>query len=222
MSQIDFPELQRVDFKGMRFYKTPQKNHYPSITTILGTTAPAEKQESLKNWQNSLGVSKAAQVTKAAAERGTNVHLLIERYLKKEDLQLNTFNWTDVNAFKALTLKLNNIEKVIGQEVALYSDIIEVAGTCDCVGVYRNHLSIIDFKTSSRLKSEKDIFDYKLQCTFYGSAFYEMFGIEIETGVILMTADTGFPMEFTFQLKDYLQPLLERVDKFYDTLNKSL
>lgn len=212
-------ELNRVERNGMRFYKTPHGKQYPSITTILGITCPDEKKQSLKNWQDSLGSEKAAAITKAAADRGTNVHLMIERYLKKEDVQLNKFSAEDVNSFTALKLKLNQISDIEGQELPLYSDLLEIAGTCDCIASYKGIPSIIDFKTSSKIKSEKDIFDYKLQCTFYGAAYNELYNADINQGVILMTAATGFPLEFTFVLTDYLQELINRVDIFYQQLN---
>jgi len=219
---IHFPDMPRVDFRGMRFYKTPEGQHYASITTMLGISAPEEKKQSLANWQNSLGATKAASITKAAADRGTNVHLLIERHLKGEDLQLNQFSVEDVNSFTALKLKLKSITEVVGQEVALYSDALQIAGTCDCIGIYKGKLSIIDFKTSTRLKTKKEIYDYKLQCAFYGIAFTERFDIPINDGVVLMTAATGFPMEFNFTFDEYWLPLAERVDIFYEQLNSQI
>lgn len=219
---FNFKELSTVTELGMRFYVTPEKRHYASITTVLGHTVSEEKQESLKRWQDSLGVKKAAEVTKAAADRGTNVHLMIERHLKGEDIQTSSFSAADVNSFNALKLKLKSIDQVWGQEVSLYSNTLEVAGRCDCIGTYKGVPSIIDYKTANRVKSEKEIADYKLQCAFYAIGFLEQFGVEIEQGVVLMTSAGGFPQEFRFPLEDQYPLLEQRVEQFYEKLYKKL
>lgn len=219
-----YPNLEALPVKGMRFYETPEKKYYPSITTVLGSTMSEEKQQSLKKWQMSLGVSKAQQITKEAADRGTAVHLLIERYLKKEDLISpgEKFNQSDINMFNALKLKLNKIDEVWGQEVSLYSDTLEIAGRCDCIGVYKNIPCIIDFKTSSRIKGDKDIDDYKLQLCAYALMHNEMFGTDIKNGIILMSSDSGFPQEFKVNLEDYVEPLVSKVEQFYSKLSSTI
>lgn len=207
-------DLSTETHNNMRLYKIPSGEHLPSITTILGQTMEPEKQASLTRWQDSLGKAKAHAYTKKAADKGTNVHLLIERYLKKEDLQIKSFSIEDVNVFTALKVKLNNI-KAVAQEIALYSDELGVAGRCDCIGYYEGIPSIIDFKTSNKVKSDKDILDYKLQCTFYGIACNELYGTDINQGVILMSAQTGFPLVFKFELLPFKEELTKRIIQFY-------
>lgn len=217
--KFNYPEILTTPFRGMRFYETPNRKFYPSITTVLGGTMPLEKEQSLKKWQTSLGVDVAQKKTQEAADRGTAVHLLAERYLKKEDLiQGEKFNQADINSFNALKLKLNKIEEVWGQEVALYSDIIELAGRCDVIGVYKGKPCIIDFKTSTKIKSTEQIDDYRLQLCAYSIMHNEMFGTDIVDGVILMTSDGGFPQEFNVNLLDYVEPLMTRIDEFYKKL----
>jgi ATP-dependent exoDNAse (exonuclease V) beta subunit len=199
---------------NLRFYKSPDGQSYPSITSVLGRTMDEDKQKSLVRWQDSLGKAKADAYTKTAADKGTAVHLLIERYLNKEDLQLSKFSPFDIKVFTALKLKLNKI-KVEAQEIALYSSELGVAGRCDCIGYYKDLLSIIDFKTSNRNKTDKDVFDYKLQICFYALACNEMFGTEITQGVILMSTGEGFPLEWVFNISDYIAPLQEKIDLFY-------
>ena len=193
---------------------------YPSITTILGTTAPPDKVASLQNWRNSLGHAKADAVSKKATDHGTNVHLLAERYLKKENVSSpingQPVPQTDMAAFNALKLKLDKIDEIWGQEVPLYSTSYEVAGRCDLVGKYKGVPVIVDFKTASRVKSRKDIHDYELQLLFYATAHNEMFGTNIEQGIILMVADSGFPQEFKIVFTDELKAeLRQRVDKYW-------
>lgn len=219
-----YPEMSTVPFNGMRFYETPDGKFYPSITTVLGDTQSEEKKASLRKWQMSLGMTKAQEATEAAANHGTNVHSLAERYLKKEPMQQegDTFAPTEIAAFNALKLKLNKIEDVWGQEVALFSDVLELAGRCDCIGVYKGKPSIIDFKTSSRLKTKTQVEDYRLQIAAYSIMHNEMFGTNITNGVILMTSAGGFPQEFNVDLLDYVEPLAKRVEQFYAKLSATL
>jgi len=121
----------------------------------------------------------------------------------------------DIAAFNALRLKLDKIEEVWGQEVALYSSTIEVAGRCDLIGKYKGRSVIVDFKTASRVKGKKDIEDYNLQLAFYAIAHNEMFGTDIQHGVILMVSDLGFPQEFNVNLLDHYEELGKRVDSFW-------
>jgi ATP-dependent exoDNAse (exonuclease V) beta subunit len=221
--KFDYPDLTATPFKGMRFYETPKGKFYPSVTTVLGGTMPEEKAQSLKKWQMSLGVDLAQKKTQEAADRGTAVHLMAERYLKKEPLnQGENFSAEHIASFNALKLKLNKVEEIWGQEVALYTDLLEMAGRADLIGVYKGIPSIIDFKTSTRIKNSHDVDDYRLQLTAYAVMHNELFGTDIEHGVILITSAGGFPQEFNVDLRDYVAKLANRVDEFYAKLSTTV
>ena len=213
-----YPDLETVAYNHQRWYDTPF-GYYPSITTVLGFTETEEKKQSLKRWQDSLGADKAAQVSKAATDRGTNVHLLCERYLKSEKVDAlidgKPVPEADIQSFNALRMKLNKIDEVWGQEVALYSHEVEIAGRCDLIAVYKGVPVIIDFKTASRVKHHEDIGNYKVQLAFYAIAHNSMFGTDIQEGVILMVAGSGFPQEFRVKLSDHIAELKERSQTFW-------
>lgn len=221
--KFNYEEVNAKIELGYRWYDT-KFGYYPSITSVLSGTKSKEAEEALASWRASLGEEKASEFSKAAADRGTNVHLLIERYLKREDVLApiggSPVLESDLKAFRALKLQLNKIEEVWGQEVPLFSTKYEVAGRCDCIGVYAGKPVIIDFKTSSRIKGDKDIEDYKVQLAFYAEAHNEMFGTSIEDGVILMTSAGGFPQVFKVPLKPVIPELQRRVNLFWQkTLN---
>lgn len=221
--RFSYSELNTHSIKGLRVYENANGRYFPSITTILGQTMPEEKAESLKKWQKALG-DLATKQTKDAADRGTAVHTLIERYLKKEALVRpnEIVENSNMMLFNALKLKLDKIEEVWGLEVPLYSETLEVAGRCDCIGVFKGKPCIIDFKTSTRLKDNSKIEDYRLQLTAYAIMHNEMFGTSITDGVILMTSAAGFPQEFNVNLLDYIEPLCVRIQEFYDNLNATI
>jgi PD-(D/E)XK nuclease superfamily len=218
-----YNEIETTNDLGLRWYHTPN-GAYPSITTILGITRPEEAKQALSNWRTSLGAEKADAVSKKATDRGTNVHLLAERYLRKQEvfapIHGKTVIDSDKAAFNAIKLKLDRIDEIWGQEVPLFSRKYEVAGRCDLVGKYKGVPVIIDFKTAGRVKHHKDIGEYKLQLAFYAQAHNEMFGTDIRMGVIIMVAETGFPMEFNVPLEPEYPELQKRVDAFWvKTLN---
>lgn len=223
--KFSYPELETITHNDQRWYDTPS-GFFPSITTVLGFTEAPEKKASLKRWQESLGAL-AAQKTKAAIDRGTNVHLLCERYLKGEKLDAPIdgapVKSEDMQSFNALRAKLDKVTEVWGQEVALYSSKLELAGRCDLICEYRGVPTIVDYKTSSRVKQHGDITNYKLQVCFYGQAHNEMFGTDIQQGIILMVAETGFPMEFKVRLSEHLPELQRRAQVFWqDAINRVL
>ena len=219
--QITPVHLKCHNLATMRVYETPNGDMYPSITTMLGGTESEEKKESLTKWQNALGTSTARAYTKKAADKGTNVHLMIEMFLKGEEISPKQFSIDDINVFTALKLKLKNV-KVVAQEISLYSDRLGIAGRADCIGYYKGIPCVIDFKTSNKNKGDAQVLDYKLQITFYCLAVNEMYGTNIQQGVILMSSGTGFPLEFIFDIKDYVKLLEERVDLYYKKLANTL
>lgn len=191
---------------------------YPSITSVLGKTMPVEKANKLQAWVAAVGEMHAKAHTEKAALRGENVHLMIEQYLKGEEVNVPRASLSDKQMFQALKLPLKKINEVWGQEAALYSHVLGVAGRTDCIGVYDGIPSIIDFKTSGRVKNDKDIEDYWLQCTFYALAHNEMFGTDIMQGVIIMGVENGMPMVWKKNIYEFIEPLANRIDEFYKKL----
>ena len=189
----------------------------PSITTILGETAPPEGKERLRLWKESLG-ARADEVSSEALHHGTNVHLLCERHFLGQEVTApidgTPVRAKDLMAFNALKVKLKLVEEVWGTEATLFSKELKLAGRCDAIGVFRGESCIIDYKTSSRIKAREDIEDYFLQLCFYGTAHNEMFGTSIQSGVILMVSDAGFPLEFRVKLSEKLEALKVRAGTF--------
>ncbi len=218
MSEFNYADYQTVDYKGQRWYSISEGKAYPSITTILGGTMEPEKKARLENWRTMLGPLVADKKAKKAADRGTVVHSLLEQYLKGEKIDTKGLNPEDVQMFNALTLRLKSITKIYGQEMALYSDVLQVAGRCDLAGTWKNDEAIIDFKTSNKSKTAKDITDYWHQLTFYALAHNELYGTNIQKGVIIMGVSESIPLVFEKDLMQFVGPLYDRIQKFYSSL----
>lgn len=195
---IDVPKCERVVVDGTRFYQTPAGNRYPSVTTVLSA---GEDKTFLKAWRERVGEEEANRVSKRATERGTRLHSFCEEYIKGNTVKPGPFDLETWNTFKPV---LNGISKVTALETPLFSDKLRVAGTVDCIGIYDDVPSIIDFKTSKRTKSKEDIPTYFMQTAAYACAWLELTGEKIAQGVILMSVDDEQPLVF----KEPLQPWL--------------
>ena len=220
---FNYLDIETETYDNARWYQTPA-GAYPSITSILGHTASQEKIDSLNRWRDSRGHKEADEYTQQRADHGTMVHLLIERFLKGEDAYApvpgKIISGADIAAFKSLKFKLKNITSVWGQEVALFSTNLEIAGRCDLICEYNGVPAIVDFKTSARIKNDADIHDYKLQLCFYAQAHNEMFNTNITEGVVLM-ATNSIPQEFKIYLPDFESALQIRAKTFWkNTINK--
>jgi genome maintenance exonuclease 1 len=107
-----------------------------------------------------------------------------------------------------------NLGDVYTQEQALYSHQLKVAGRVDLIGIWNGKLSVIDFKTSTKLKVEENIQNYFMQCTAYALMFSELTGMWIDDIVVLIATEEGATQVFERQIHDYRKPLMQYIDKY--------
>ena len=170
--------IERIDTEHGRFYKTPEGNLYPSVTTVLASLP----NTSLDAWRASVGASEADRVSKIAAARGTRLHAFCEDYLLKRDPKIDVF---DRESYSGLTEHLDRVEP-IAIEQFMYSDRLQVAGTPDCIGKYNGELYVIDFKTTSRQKHDGEFDSYWLQTAAYSMMVYERLNLVVPNLLIIM------------------------------------
>ena len=217
-----FPELEVHNIKGLRFYETPTGEKYPSITTVLGKQPG--KQKGLQEWRDRVGAKQAQIISGKAARRGSVFHNIVENYLQDEDIsdfkQQNFMAWCMFGEMKShLDEKIN---EVVLQEQTMFSSKFKVAGRCDLIGVYKDKLSVVDFKTTTTTKKEEWIGDYFIQCAAYASMFEEHTGEPVEDVVIMMVAEDGEIQLFEKKTADYLPQLEVLMDDFYETVVSDL
>lgn len=211
LSIIDPIQLKSADTPKGRFYTTPLGIKYPSITTVLGY---GDKQW-LIDWRNSLGFEKADKEMKRAADRGTAVHLMLERHLQNNPNPTEGQQIDHISEFNSLKTFVKKINNIYAQEVALYSDTMKVAGRVDCIAEFNGKLAVIDFKTSSRDKKSDMIPNYYQQAAFYALAFQEMYDIQIEDIVIIMSVEKGLPLVFHEKVDNWIEPLIQKIGVFH-------
>ena len=178
----DFAPLERVTTPEARLYKTPSGRAYPSVTTVTGL----HSAKGIAQWRKRVGEEEANRISARASARGTRIHSLCENYLLGNTCEPDIF---DAEMFGQIKYWLEDINNIHCLETPLYSDFLQVAGTVDCIGEFQGKLSVIDFKTSSKVKDRDDIHAYFMQTAAYAVAFEERTGIPIGRLVIIMGID---------------------------------
>ena len=214
---INLPEIKATTTDGVRLYETPEGNKYPSITTVLSV----RNKKGLFEWRKRVGEDVANYVARKAANRGTAVHHMCEDYLNNDfDEEKHKKKFLPYVLFNQLRESvLQKIDNVNAQECGLYSDKYKVAGRVDCIAEYEGKLSIIDFKTSSKERSDDWNESYYIQASAYAEMFEERTGIEINQVAILVVTEDGVVQEFVKNKTEYL-PLLSDVIKEWKVKNE--
>jgi len=200
---------------GTRFYTLEDGAKFPSITTVLG----AMKKDAIMAWRKRVGAATANAISKKATGRGTTVHSLCEQYLNNEAIDHKNTMPDALDMFYSLKPFLANINNIWYQEQALYSRKLELAGRVDCIAEYEGELSIIDFKTSARIKTKDQIEDYFAQCCAYSLMLEEMIGTPVDNLVIIMAVENSVPLVFKERTENYIETLVKYIN-FYK--NQSL
>lgn len=212
-----YPSLKRIDGDTGRTYTLEGMAPVPSVTTILSAT---KEGAALKEWENRIGKDAANKIKNDAATVGTHMHSVVERLLLNRPLEVPR-TWLAVRGYwmgyKLIDTFMPNVQEVWGSEIQLlYPD--KYAGTSDCIGVYRNTESIIDFKQANKIKQRNWIEDYFVQLAAYAAAHNVAHGTSIQQGVILMVSQDGQTQEFMTsgrEFQGFVDKWMRRVDDFY-------
>lgn len=200
----EFPKLQKVNINGTRFYATPDGKKYPSITSIT----KIHNEASIIEWRKRMGNEKANAVSKYSTSRGNLVHKWVEELLLNNSFGYNPENLSEssfAQDFQNFIPLLNDIDNIMALETPVFSHELEVAGTVDCIAEYKNRMSVIDFKTSTRLKKKEYIMNYFMQLAAYAHCFKERTGKEITRGVLLILVDGGETQVFIEKPQNYIE-----------------
>ena len=211
--QHDIPKLVRVDSPEGRKYQTPSGKSYPSVTSVVGLLG----KEAIREWRARVGEEEANRVSARAARRGTDVHSLCENYLLNKEVKPGLF---DVETFDSIKPLLNRINNIHCLETQLFSDHLQVAGTVDCIAEFDGRVSVIDFKTSRRIKNRDDIHGYFMQTSAYAVMFEELTKIPVDRLVIIMSVDDEAPLLFIEKRDDWIGQFIELRNDYSKLYNK--
>ena len=192
-----------------RTYITPDGSRFPSITTVLNILS----EEYITAWRSRVGEEEANKVSHRASTRGTLVHSILEKYLLNEDTTkfLPHIKQSLENIRPILD---ESITKIYGLEVPLYSRHLGVAGRCDCISVFDGVPSIVDFKTSRRVKTADKISNYFAQMAGYAVMWEERTGMPITNTVIIMDVDDNEPIVFREHRDNHIELLIDTIKEY--------
>ena len=186
---ISLPKLEREQIDGVRYYKVPGEDNLSRLVSITSVTSFHNKHI-FEKWRKKVGEAEANKVNKQATSRGTDMHTLVEHYLLNDPI-LPEVQPLSQTLFKIAKSELNKIDNIYSLEGSLYSKVLGIAGTVDCIAEYNGELAVIDFKTSKKEKPKEWIEHYFVQAVAYACMFYELTGISVKKLVILMACEDG-------------------------------
>ena len=208
---LGYDDLDAVTSDTGRLYETPDGVKYPSITTVLSILS----EDGIRKWKERVGEEEAAKISYRASTRGTAVHEIIEKYIDNIESFKDGYTPNIIASFLAVKPILDNrIRRVFAQEAPLYSKHLGVAGRVDCVAEFDGVLSIIDFKTSRKLKKKEYITNYFMQESAYAIMWEERTGMPITQLVTIIAVDDEIPQVFIEHRDNWTKPLLETIKKY--------
>ena len=221
-NKYQYEEYTRNDGHGPRTYNVGEKK-VPSVTTILSATQSPEKKASLDRWRARVGYAEAAKITQASAARGTEMHYVLEQYVKG----IGYLNISEkghearMMAHQIIQDILGPLTIVYGSEVSLaYDD--RWAGSTDLVADYKGGTNIVDFKQSNRPKTDEYVEDYKLQLAAYALAHEKQYG-PIDGALIAMCTPKLVSQKWELnksELNEYKDKWLKRVEMYEKNLSQ--
>jgi genome maintenance exonuclease 1 len=201
----DKPEIETTTIDGKRHYLTPD-GVFPSVTTVLSNKLD---KSGLEAWRKKVGEEEANKISTQAANRGTAIHDMAEKYILGEDyrkgqMPVNLFTFGPIRSVLD-----NRVTDVYGIEYPLWSRELNTAGRTDLIADFDGSPSIVDFKTSRKLKEERYIESYFLQATCYSLMANERLGMDIKQLAIIIAVDHEDPQVFVRKTSQYIDKVRE-------------
>ena len=141
---------------------------YPSVTKIIKATSPTPP--GLMQWYAKHGFEEANKLRDDAAERGTEMHVLFERYMSGQYVDMSSLSEFHAKALMSFDQWYRDYEvEPLAVEVLLHSDTYGYAGTADLVcRIKGGKVILVDFKSGSSVYD-----DYAVQLEMYRIAWNE-------------------------------------------------
>lgn len=208
-SFFNIPELKSKNVNGLRYYVVDEQL-YPSVTSVLSILS----KDSIRAWRDSIGHDVADFESRRAANRGTHFHKICEDYLYNKDISNHKKNVLSYGLFNLVKYEIDRINEIHGMEKTVLSHNLKLAGRLDCVAEFDNVLSIIDFKTANKLKSQEILENHFLQETAYSTMWSEITGESIEQIVTIVACENGEVQVEISKPQYYVKKLQEVILEF--------
>ena len=206
----EIPKIKQVNIDGVRYYDTPDGTLI-SITSLLKNFTP----QGILDWREAVGEEVANEVMRAAADRGSKVHKIIENCLsnKSENDLVGNYGELAARMFSQMVPALDKIDRIRALEKGLYSTRFGIAGRVDCIAEYDKELTVIDFKTSTRKRDERNE-THLVQASFYSLAWEERTGEKVSQIAILTTTEEGELDVYRDDPSNHVDRLEEMIEEY--------
>jgi len=206
----EIPKIKQISVDGVRHYETPDGTLI-SITSLLKNFTP----QGILDWRKSVGDEIADKVMRAATDRGSKVHEIIENCLsnKPENDLVGNYGELASRMFSQMIPAIDKIDRIRALEQGLYSTRYGIAGRVDCIAEYDKELTVIDFKTATRKRDEINE-NYLVQASFYSIAWEERTGEKINQITILTTTEDGKLDVYRDDPSNHIVRLEEMVEEY--------
>ena len=206
----EIPKIKQININGVRYYDTPDGTLI-SITSLLKNFTP----EGILEWRKAVGEDVANKVMRAAADRGSKVHKIIENCLsnKQENDLVGNYGELAARMFGQMVPALDKIDRIRALEKGLYSTRFGIAGRVDCIAEYDKELTVIDFKTSTRKRDERNE-THLVQASFYSLTWEERTGEKVNQIAILTTTEDGELDVYRDDPSNHVDRLEEMIEEY--------
>lgn len=231
-SVLTFPLVPTANGKLERTWRRHEqfetdKYKSPSVNKILNATMPDAARQALLKWKASkialLGEEGFAEFQKATLERGSNLHLCLESWLNKQEIDRERMEkarelWISINGSLE---RVQRPAKVVEKKV--YHPFLHYNGVVDCISSLDNKLHIIEWKTSEKQKTSLSAtYDAPVQlCAYLGAlkADPEFSRLDISSGAVFVAYTTGDPAHVHLinpvKMKKYWAVWLRRLQEYW-------
>jgi len=202
-------ELEQVTGEHGRYYTLPTGESFDSVTTILSKYY----KKDFSGWKKRVGNKRATEILTQAGIRGTAIHDLCEKYiLNDHDYAKGAMAVNKEQFLSSLKPTLDeHVTKVYGVEFPLYSIKMKTAGTVDLLCDWNGVPSVVDYKTSKKIKKEEWIENYFVQASVYALMATQHLELPFHQIIILMMVDNDKPIVYK-KLIVYKKSVLDYVE----------
>lgn len=202
------PQLSPVThpLTGARGYEDAEGTFYQSTTSWIDENWD---KTHIKKWKEKVGEAEAERIRDRAADRGTFLHNTLELYIRNQPIDFRSMHYLNKSLFAKVKPLVDRIDNIRLIETPIYSKRLGLAGRPDCIGDYDGTLSVIDFKTSIRLKRKRWIVNYFLQTACYANMFYELTGEMPRKAVVLIAVEESNKPQLQIESMDLCVRMLD-------------
>lgn len=204
-----------------RFYEV-NGDLFPSVTDIIKATRNKKDCDRLTKWQDKMdklhGLGTAQTERDSAASRGDVIHDAIAASLFDLYDSMTLITPELKPHWEAVQPILRAITNPQVHEHIVYHELFKYAGTLDLICDWGGKKTIIDWKTTGRVKKEKWMIEAQLQVAAYKGAYEVMNDCEILQSLIVVISP-GRVQQFLYDFiesQSHWEAWLKRLEEYYN------